>query len=489
MANLRDIIQDKFSQQRRFDNYGEVLVRITAQGFRCHKHTLIEVRSPITAFCGPNGTGKSTLLQLAATAYSSIPGSDVDHFNISDFMIVGTLDPQPFAEDASVEFRYWQRSREPRRTTLSYREGGKQWSGYRRRPQRHVFFTGAGHYLPKIEQRDFVVRYARRLQVLNHVPVASEVLAWTARILGQSYENIRANTVDYLRNSRHRQTEVMSVQRTGIEYSEAHMGYGEGRTIYLVSALERLPERSLILIEEPETSLHPSAQHQLGQYLLDVVNRRNHQIFLSTHSIFLLSALPSASIVYLKRTDSGIEQARDLSPVEVHSLLADGHVKALHILVEDDCARSVLREIIRRGDQDFLRVVDIHIGGDSGVIAQTVRSLKTTGIQIACVRDADKGDSPKENIFKLPGKLAPEREFFESEAVCDHVKSTYHVDWRDFKTTLDGRDHHTWLDRLARRVNQERSGLLEELARVYAYSRSENEIDTLIRLLKEAARA
>jgi hypothetical protein len=94
-----------------------------------------------------------------------------------------------------------------------------------------VFFTGAGHYLPKIEQRDFVVRYARRLQVLKHVPVASEVLAWTARILGQSYDSISANTVDYLRKSRHRQAEVMSVQRQGIEYSEAHMGYGEGRTI------------------------------------------------------------------------------------------------------------------------------------------------------------------------------------------------------------------------------------------------------------------
>ena len=34
-------------------------------------NTLIEVASPITAFCGLNGTGKSTLLQLAAASYAA----------------------------------------------------------------------------------------------------------------------------------------------------------------------------------------------------------------------------------------------------------------------------------------------------------------------------------------------------------------------------------------------------------------------------------
>lgn len=73
------------------------------------------------------------------------------------------------------------------------------------------------------------------------------------------------------------------------------MGFGEGRTLYLVDLLENSPEQSLFVIEEPETSLHEHAQHELAKYLLDVCFRRHHQVILSTHSDQILSALPSAS--------------------------------------------------------------------------------------------------------------------------------------------------------------------------------------------------
>ena len=68
--------------------------------------------------------------------------------------------------------------------------------------------------------------------------------------------------------------DVVCVQRGGVEYSEAHMGFGEGRTQSLVVALEKLPKKSLILVEEPETSLHPGAQYALAKYLMDVSIRR-----------------------------------------------------------------------------------------------------------------------------------------------------------------------------------------------------------------------
>ena len=491
MANLREKLQTKFDDEHRYNNYGAAIMRIHARGFRCHKDTIIDIKSPITAFCGINGTGKSTLLQLAAAAYKSVPGSSIDHFNISDFMVVGTLDPEPYAPDATVEFRYshdykyWEsRRRDSRPTTLSYSRNSRQWSGYGRRPERRVFFTGAGHYLPKVEQRDFVVRYARHLKVLNQELFTPEVTQWTSTILGQSYDGITSNTVDYLHSSRHRQAEVVSVQLHGVEYSEAHMGYGEGRTIYLVGALEKLPEQSLILIEEPETSLHPSAQYQLGRYLLDVVNRKNHQLLLTTHSLFLLSAFHSLSIVYLKRTNQGIEPIHELSPVEVNSFLAEGKIKVLHVLVEDDCAKSILSEMIRRGDPDFLRVLDVQIGS----IAATVRLLKKSEIPIVCVRDGDQEKIPKENIFSLPGTAAPEHELFESLAVAKHVRMTYGLEIQDFKTSLLGIDHHYWLSKLADRVSQERSSLLGELARVYVGALSENEITTVISLLKAAAK-
>src|SRR5262249_55416847 len=148
---------------------------------------------------------------------------------------------------------------------------------------------------------------------------------WTCKVLGQNYDRITSNTVQYS----NRTGTVISVERNGTAYSEAHMGYGEGRSQYLIDSLEVLPEKSLVLIEEPETSLHSSAQYEFGRYLVDVACRKHHQILLTTHSDAILEALPSESRLYLSRTSSGIRPIPGLTAQQVKSLMAQGNVKAL----------------------------------------------------------------------------------------------------------------------------------------------------------------
>jgi len=266
------------------------------------------------------------------------------------------------------------------------------------------------------------------------------------------------------------------------------MGYGEGRTQYLISALEMLPEGSLILIEEPETSLHPSAQFEFGRYLVDVARRRRHQAFMTTHSEFLLEALPSQSRVYLSKTDSGIQTLLGLTALQAKSLMAQGHVKAVHLLVEDTCAKAVLTELLRRVDPEFLRSVGICEAGSAETIAATIRSLRLTGLPVAAVRDGDKGDAPRDNVFKLPGTQAPERELFASVAVKGYVAQTYGINLDDLTATLVGVDHHEWFARLSELANQDEGALIGEVARVYARNLPELEVSTLVTLLKEGSR-
>ena len=66
MSDQRKVLQSLFADGNRFANFGEILTRIHIQGFRCHDSTVVEISSPIAGFCGLNGTGKSTLLHLAA---------------------------------------------------------------------------------------------------------------------------------------------------------------------------------------------------------------------------------------------------------------------------------------------------------------------------------------------------------------------------------------------------------------------------------------
>lgn len=152
MTDQRNRLQKMFNTSNRFSNYGNVLMRLHVKGFRCHTNTLIEIDSPITAFCGLNGTGKSTFLQLAAAAYIPL-NTQARKYYLRDFLVVGTLDPRPFTNDASVEYKYWQPDRTLKTVTLSRNDTTKRWQGYGRRPQRNVFFAGVGLYIPKIEQR------------------------------------------------------------------------------------------------------------------------------------------------------------------------------------------------------------------------------------------------------------------------------------------------------------------------------------------------
>ena len=482
MSDSRNTLQALFTEGNRFPNFGEVLTNLNVRGFRCHSNTIIDIQSPVTALCGLNGTGKSTILQSAAVAYA--PNDGLPYY-IKDFLVVSALDPSPFAEDASLRFGYWQASQSSRFLTLSRRAATKRWQGYRGRPTRSVFFAGVGLYLPRVEQRrDFIVTNARRLRISGSTPVGDRAKSWICRVLEQGYGEIISHTVEVSTRS----SQVTAVDRAGTRYSEAHMGFGEGRTQHLINRLESLPERSLVLIEEPETSLHPAAQAELGRYLVDVCIVKRHQVLLTTHSEFLLHALPSASRVYLHRTPSGIEPICGLTALQAKSLMTGGETKSIHVLVEDRCAQIVLTEILRRIDPTLLAAIGIHSVGDAETIAKTVRALRSTGLPVAAVRDGDQPAIPSENIFKLPGGSPPEMELFSSNAVAGHLRTRYSLDVAGFRATLNGSDHHEWPRRLAARLTKNEDALLNELAEVYARSLPEAECSTLFTLLKEASR-
>jgi len=476
-------LKSKFEVRHRYSNFGDVLVKMHVQGFRCHANTVIEIESPITAFCGLNGVGKSTLIQLAAAAYRG--QSQQDTYYISNFINSHKFDPNPFTSNARVEYTYFQRDSTHRQLNLSRKtEGG--WQGYIKRLKRNVLYIGVSSYLPKVEQSDFINRYPQEVVLVNSISVEQYVKEWTCKILSRNYEKIETHTFQL----RKRIGKINSVEHNLVNYSEPHMGYGEARSQYLIRIIESLAKKSLILIEEPEISLHPNAQYQLGCYLVDVTLRKGHQIFLTTHSESLLSALPSQSRKYLEKTQNGIRCIDGLTPYQAHSLMSDGYSKALSIFVEDEktksIAKAILVEIIRYVDNTFLSTVGIYPAGDCNTIKNIIRALNDTKAKAAGVLDADQQPIPKENIFTLPGNSAPERELFNNRQVIAHILNEYKLDLRVFQaSSLVDIDHHQWFEKLAQRLCLDESALVTELSRIYVQSLSENDISSLVDQLKD----
>jgi predicted ATPase len=482
-----------FKPDHREKNFGNALTGMQVQGVRAHKNTVVDIANPITAFSGVNGIGKTTLLQLAALAYRSPDPEKLRSYRSDDFFVVGKLDRNPYAESARVEFSYAGKET----IVLSKSRAGALKSSASK-PERHVFFSGIGHFLPQAERRDFTVHQAGRTAALSNTrPVSEVVRDWTQKIFGHHYENFLLHTLTREYSVRgktyQKPVEVASVERGGAQYSEAHMGYGEGRTQFLLRAIESLPDKALVLIEEPEASLHQGAQYMFGKYLVDVAKRKRHQILLTTHSEFVLDALPEESRIYLQRSSSGITSIAGIMPSQARSLLAEGRSKALVVLIEDDVAEALLRELIRRFRPELLPTIRFHAAGSVTTIHQAMHVLRDAGLPVVAVRDADIGEDPERRIWRLPGdKLPPEKQLLSSGAVREHLRLVYGISMDDFMASLSGVDHHSWFERLAHKVAQPRAVLIVEAARAHVSGLSlpqQEEAGVLIQRVGDAVRS
>lgn len=485
MSDPRHRLQATWTPAKRYAAYGDALLSLCISGFRTHDNTVVELQSPVTALCGVNGTGKSTVLQLAAAAYASDQGS---RYYISTFVLAGPLDQRPFLNEASVEFTYaappGAGGTYPLRT-LTVSRSGSSWSGYDRQPKRNVLYLGTGFYVPHSDRDDQFKEMICDSSLLrrHQAMIDAEVIKSLSSILLCTYDKASRN--EMRRKYARRSTHVLTARRTGgIEYSEANMGAGEARLYNLVTALESAPEQSLVLLEEPETALHPSAQYELGKYFVDVSARRRLQILLTTHSEYVLLALPQKSRIYLKRANARVKAIPGIGVRQAVSMMDNLAVPSVYILVEDDVAEAIVASLLRLHDADFAKTARVLAVGDKKRIRQMMEVFTDQRMPVCAVRDGDVGPEPALNLYSLFGHEPPEKEVFKSQNVRQHFSEYHGVDWGAIDAVNNGRDHHAWFNVLETQVGCKRAELLPVAARSYVEGLPEPDRAALVDQIK-----
>lgn len=468
MSNTLSKLQKKFSEKNRYANFGACLRKIHVDGFRGIYSIDLEIDSPITAITGLNGAGKSTLGQLAICAYKKpLTSKNYKRLYIKDFFPVSPADPKPISDEAKVVYCYeTDEYRKPKEVTAS--RANSAWSGYKRQPERHCYYVGFTVYIPKVERRDLSVYGGATLVFTEKREIDPDVIKVMAKIIGHKYDDVTFQGV----NNKGKVAEVGMASRLGYSYSENNMGFGEGRILYTVDMLETSPEQSLFILEEPETSLHESAQYEFAKYLIDVCNRRHHQVILSTHSSVIINALPSESRKLLLRSAEGVDIRNKISSHQIRSILSAGHVRGLDVCVEDVFAKVLLTEVIRVKKLELLKAIAIHAIGDKDAVREAVRVLNKMGKKSIAVRDADVGSAPQEHLYSFPGTRPPEVEVFENLGVRALLKEKYGLDV-DWVLEQGGvTDHHQFAKCLASEAETD-----ESVIRTIAIERYIQDID------------
>ncbi|MEU0542751.1 ATP-binding protein [Nocardia sp. NPDC005978] len=197
-------------------------------------------------------------------------------------------------------------------------------------------------------------------------------LETVSHILGRNYTNI-----DIVNHRAFRATGVtarMSTEHFG--YTEAWAGSGEFAVIRLVALISTCPERALVLLDEPEVSLHPGAQARLMDFLVDSTKTRRLQVVIATHSPTIVNTLPPGAIKVLERGPSrGRVAVRSQASLPVEAFVALEHnIEKKTIFVEDRLARAIVMHVLRLDGELRLQSVDVKVqpGGASTLRAKSL---------------------------------------------------------------------------------------------------------------------
>lgn len=225
------------------------------------------------------------------------------------------------------------------------------------------------------------------------IDLSKEQVGIIAKILGKRYSRIRLVRHDLF--DCHGWTAILDTE--DLEYSEAFAGSGEFAAIMLVYAVSSAPEKSLILLDEPETSLHPGAQKELIEYLMNEALRKKHQIIMSTHSPSIVSPLPNASrklFEFNPSTHKVVLASQAATKEEAFFRL--GAYTRLDVFVEDSLAEEIIKAALRKmGKQSLLETINIQpiAGGADKIRNWLIPTCSVIESECTILLDGDKRPS------------------------------------------------------------------------------------------------
>ena len=124
------------------------------------------------------------------------------------------------------------------------------------------------------------------LRRLQHNPIDNEIFEWLKRLEIIDSYRLEPN----LEQKGHFELYVTK-HKGGPEVRLTDVGFGVSQVLPVLIICHFAPEGSILILEHPEAHLHPKAQSELADVLIDVVKNRNIQIILESHSENLLLRL------------------------------------------------------------------------------------------------------------------------------------------------------------------------------------------------------
>jgi predicted ATPase len=215
-----------------------------------------------------------------------------------------------------------------------------------------------------------------------------------------------------------------------IAYSEAFAGRGEFAVVKLVHEIMSKPDYSLIILDEPEVSLHPGAQEKLLEFILKQTLEKKLQVVLSTHSPTFVHSLPENALKLFYPTEGarfGIKNQCHYAEAFQNLGQELGSSDKKVIYAEDYLVKLILDKIIQDLNNELISIFDIKClpGGAEDLLKRAAGFSQENEMKKFILLDGDK-EKPKIDISKLTVK--------ESETLSDLEQKIKEITGLNFKS-------------------------------------------------------
>ncbi len=350
---------------------------------------------PLAAISGRNGSGKSTVLALAACAYHNgakgwkLPGRKLPYYRFSDFFVQaqGEVPVEGVQITYGIRSDGWKPSDYlPNGVGLGHQRrhknhGGK-WNDYDTRLKRQVAFFGVERVVPPAErsvlknQKQYFFAASGKKSDTEEAARGS-----VSRVLGIAYEDFELRGF-----GAHK---LPHVRRHGCEYSGFNMGAGEQALFSLFLAIHSAAKPTLFVIDEIELGLHEAAQRHLIEELKNIAFKVGHQFIFTTHSPVILECLPPEARFFLENAKEGTRVTEGISAEYAAGRMAEKANAELVIYVEDTRAKHLLTAVLNTELRRRTHIVEV--GSNGAVMSQ------------ANAKFIDRSHSKKSCLFILDG--------------------------------------------------------------------------------------
>ena len=317
----------------------------------------------LIGFMGPNGCGKTTVLQALACTFR--PDRD-GGFRFPNFFLPNTdasWDGSKFEVSHNYTDRVTSEKAPPIENEVSLTttcaKAKDRWTPRQpKKPVRVTTYVQVADCIPEIEQlkTGSIVKY--ECAALD-AAVGPSLLASLKVVMGRDYSAIEEATYT---NPYLRARKSFRVVHAGSKYASVSMSAGEQRVIRIIKAALDLPKGGLLLIDEIDLFLHPRALEALLNELDKIAEKRDLQVFFTSHSIHVFSALDKCQLWQIWHAGGRSLTIEGEHPDAIYRLTAKRKI-AVQLFCEDDVAHQILKQML--SDLDAKRHCDISCFGSA----------------------------------------------------------------------------------------------------------------------------